>query len=145
MARPLVFDASIFIQAARGRIPLERIVDPLASGQAFMSSVVAHELWAGTRNREDAEALSMVLRGFERLGHVLTPSHEDWILAGRLVNRYRRLYGALNPRDHSHDILIVLSASQVDAVVITTNLRHMDRWAELARRAGRSVRVRSEA
>jgi len=74
---------------------------------------------------------------------VITPTYEDWVLAGRLLEQYGRLYGALRPRDHAHDILIVLCAAQVHGTVITANLRHMDRWARMARRAGRSVRLRT--
>jgi len=87
------------------------------------------------------DALTLILRGFERLGAVLTPTYEDWVLAGRLLEQYQRLYGGINPSEHAHDVLIVLSAAQVQGVVVTANLRHMERWARLARRSGRPVRV----
>jgi hypothetical protein len=44
-------------------------------------------------------------------------------------------------RDHLSDVLLVLSAAQVNGTVLTANLRHLVVWASLARRAGRDVRV----
>jgi len=143
--RPRVFDTSTFILAIRGRLETDTILRPLTVGQGYLSAVVAHELWAGTRNREDADALALLLRGFERLGAVLTPTYQDWILAGRLVEQYQRLYGQIKPAEHANDVLIVLSAAQVRGVVVTANLRHMEHWARLARRSGHQVRVEAVA
>lgn len=143
MSGPYVFDTSIFIHIIRKALPSESVVRPLSAGRAYLSSVVAHELWAGTRTRDDAADLATLIRAFESVGAILTPSHEDWIAAGRLITRYQRLYGAMAPRDHSHDVLIVLCAAQVGGTVLTANPRHMDRWARLARRAGRTITVES--
>jgi predicted nucleic acid-binding protein len=143
MNGPLVFDTSVFVHLIRGRGDDRIVIDPVTAGQGYLSAVVAHELWAGTRSREDADALGLVLRGFERLGAVLIPSYDDWVLSGRLLQRYQRVHGAIVPKDHAHDVLIVLCAAQVQGTVVTANLRHLDRWARMARRAGRQVRVRA--
>lgn len=142
MNTPQILDTTVFVDTIRGRRESAWIRNLVLAGRGYLPAVVAHELWAGTRSREDADALGLVVRGFERLGMVLTPRYEDWILAGRLLEQYQRLYGAINPRDHANDVLIVLSASQVAGTVLTVNLRHMDRWARMARRAGRQVWVR---
>jgi predicted nucleic acid-binding protein len=139
---PLVFDTSIFVQLIRGRRDPNRVLDLFTEGQTYLSAVVAQELWAGTRNRDDADDLTLIVRGFERLGMVLTPRYVDWVLAGRLLQRFGRLYGAVAPRDDANDVLVILSASQVEGTVLTANLRHMDRWARMARRAGRQVWLR---
>ncbi len=143
MTGPQVFDTSVFVQAIRGDRTDASVLDPTTDGRGYLCAVVAHELLAGTRNQEDADDLVLVLRGFERLGAVLTPRYEGWTLAGRLLEQYQRLYGRITPKDHAHDVLIVLCAAQVEGTVVTANLRHMNRWARMARRAGRTVRVRS--
>jgi len=142
VSSPYVFDTSVFIQVIRGRLEDGTILDHAYPGQAYLCAVVAHELWAGTRGREDAESLGRLLRGFERLGDVLIPTDRDWTFAGRLVEQYRRRFGKLTPSEHAHDVLIVLCASQVGGTVITANPRHMDRWARWARRSGRQVWVK---
>ena len=136
-------DTSAFVLAIRGDTALEQITRAVRAGRGYLSSVVAHELWAGTRSREDGDELSGITRAFERLGLTLTPGHEDWILAGRLLQRYARLHGAVEPRDHVLDVLIVLTASQVAGTVLTANVRHMERWARMARQAGRQVWVQA--
>lgn len=143
MNGPYVIDTSIFIRIIRGDLRSETIVRPLSAGRAYLSSVVAHELWAGTRSRDDAADLATLLRAFERVGAILTPSHDDWIAAGRFIAQYQRFHRAMAPRDHSHDVLIVLCAAQVSGTVLTANPRHMVRWARLARRAGRTIAVES--
>jgi predicted nucleic acid-binding protein len=142
MSAPQVLDTTAFVETIRGQREPAWIRSIVRSGRGYLSAVVAEELWAGTRSREDAEALNLLVRGFEGLGLVLTPRDEDWILAGRLLAQYQRLYGAVNPKDHTNDILIVLSASQVEGTVVTTNLRHMNQWVRMARRAGRQVWAR---
>jgi predicted nucleic acid-binding protein len=140
---PYVFDTSVFIRTIRGNITPDLIARPLAAGRAYLSSVVACELWAGTKSREDAADLEMLVRGFERVGAILTPTHDDWAAAGRMLARYQRLHGSLASRGHSHDILVVLCAARVDGVVVTGNPSHIERWAGLARRAGRRVTMES--
>ncbi len=141
MSGPALFDTSVFIQIVRGRMPPDAVIKPLAAGRAYLSSVVAHELWAGVETRQDVGDMKWLLSAFDRVGAIITPAHEDWVLAGRLLVQYQRVYGTMDIRHHSHDVLIVLCAAQVGGTVMTANLRHMDRWARLARRAGRSMRV----
>lgn len=143
MSGPYVIDTSVFIRVVHGHMPREVITRSLATGSAYLSSVVAHELWAGTRDRQDAADLAALLQSFEHINAVLTPTHMDWVAAGRLLTQYQRIFGPFAPRDHSHDVLIVLCAAQVHGTILTVNARHMERWARLARRAGRTVNVQT--
>ena len=70
------------------------------------------------------------------------PTHADCVLGGILLARQRRMAGSFEARHHVADVLIVLSASQIGATVISANVTHLQTWAALARRAGREVRVR---
>ena len=65
------------------------------------------------------------------------------MLAGRLLARATRLYGALRPRDHLADVLIVVSAARLGGTVLTSNLRHLERWARLGAASGLDVQIAS--
>jgi hypothetical protein len=93
--------------------------------------------------RAEKRALDRFVGSFAGRGRLIVPRHEDWVLVGVLLARRRRLAGDLVARDHLADVLLVLSASQVNGTVLTANVRHLMVWASLARRAGRDVRAGS--
>ena len=74
-------------------------------------------------------------------GRFLTPTADEWVRAGTLLERRARLYGTLRARDHLADVLILVSAARIGGEILTANLRHFEAWAELARRAGLDVAV----
>jgi predicted nucleic acid-binding protein len=113
----------------------------LSEGNLWLSSVVAAELYAGTRSPDDALTLNRVVNALERVDRILTPTDEDWIRAGRLIGRRIRRDGSLRPRDHLADVLILVSAARLNGRVLTANLRHFEAWVELARAAGLDVVV----
>ena len=141
MARPEVPDTTVFIQffrSSRGETELFRAI---AGGQLWLSSVVIAELYAGTRSPDDARLLDRVVTVMRRIERILTPTDEDWIKAGRLIGRRIRLAGALRPRDHLADVIILVSAAYLGGKVLTANVRHYEAWADLARSAGMDVMV----
>lgn len=141
MARPEVADTSAFIRflrTGRGESILRR---GISSERLWLSSVVAAELYAGTRSREEARVLDRIMEGFRRIDRVLDPTARDWVQAGRLLSRRARLAGDFRPRDHLADVLILVSAARLHATVQTHNLRHFKVWEELARDAGLDVVV----
>jgi len=113
----------------------------IAGGQLWLSSVVIAELYAGTRSPDDARLLDRVVTVMRRIERILTPTDEDWIKAGRLIGRRIRLAGALRPRDHLADVIILVSAAYLGGKVLTANVRHYEAWADLARSAGMDVMV----
>lgn len=76
-----------------------------------------------------------------RANRLLTPEAGDWSLAGRLLARRARLRGALRLRDHIADVLILVSAARLRGAVSTSNVRHFEAWAQLARAGGLDVVV----
>lgn len=114
----------------------------LRSGAVVLASVVAHELYAGASTLEDKHDLDEIQSGFVAAGLTITPAFEDWCAAGTLMARYGRLHGALDPRAHLNDVLIVLCASRAGAALVTHNTRDMLRWARMLPRT-RRVRVMS--
>jgi predicted nucleic acid-binding protein len=138
-----MFDTSILIPYFARRRYVRDIGDSTASDRVWLSSLVALELYVGTRDQAEKRALDAFVASFERRQRVLTPTHADHVLAGLLLNRRRRLVGDLEARRHVVDMLIVLSASQVGATIVTANVEHLGVWAAMARRSGRDVQVRA--
>jgi hypothetical protein len=66
----------------------------------------------------------------------------DWTRAGQTICRYSRLYGEIEPREHMHDVLILLAGAAVGAEVVTENAKPFARWAALLRRMRVAMRVR---
>ena len=143
MPPPEIFDSSVLIPYLVSGACRSEIQVAISAQRFRMSSLVALELYAGTRDADEKRELDYMLGLFARRDWLVTAAHDDHVLAGQLLSRRRRLTGSMNVRDHLVDVLIVLSASQVKGTVVSANVRHMGPWAALARRAGRDVRVRA--
>jgi predicted nucleic acid-binding protein len=113
----------------------------LVSGRVWLSSVAIAELYAGTRSRRDALLVDRIAAAMRRVHRLLTPTLGEWAHAGRLIARRIRIHGALRPRDHLADVLILVSAARLHGTVITANTRHFEPWARLATCAGLDVAV----
>jgi predicted nucleic acid-binding protein len=141
VARAKVPDTSVLIQLIRDPAAWTTFQHSLVSGRVWLSSVVSAELYAGRRSREDALLLDRMVAVLQRVDRVLTPTPGEWARAGRLLARAIRLYGSLRPRDHLADVLILVSAARLHGTVVTSNVRHMERWARLGVAAGLDVEV----
>ena len=138
--RPVVFDTSVYIPYLRGEAYTAVIEHAVHAGRVRLSAVVLGELYAGTRSPQDKADLD-VARVYQSLGFVVAPSVSDWVRAGQGIRRYRQLYGAVKPREHLNDMLILLSGAAAAAVVVTENAKPFARWAALLRRMGSKVTV----
>ena len=137
MVRPLVPDTTAFVEAIRqGR---QSFFEAVLRGQVWISAVVACELYAGTRSQREARLVDQLVGGAASRQRLLVPTMEDWARAGQLLGRRARLEGALHPRDHLADVLIVVSAGRLGGEIMTANRGHFERWTELARRGGLDV------
>jgi predicted nucleic acid-binding protein len=143
MARPEVPDTSALVQAIRRPERWPMMFRAMQTRQVWVSSVVLAELYAGTRSPEDRVIVDRLATAARRMDRLLTPDEGDWVRAGRLISRRVRLHGALRPRDHLADVLIVVSAARLHGVILTANLRHFEAWERLAIAAGLDVMVRS--
>jgi predicted nucleic acid-binding protein len=142
VARPEVPDTSLLIMRSRDRRGWLAFEDTIASGRFWLSAVAVAELYAGTRSREDALLLDRFVALMTRLERVLTPTADEWRIAGQLLARHVRLRGPIRPRDHLADVLILVAAGRIGGTVLTANVRHFDMWAALATSAGLDVGVR---
>src|SRR5215211_6783614 len=116
MARPEVPDTSALLDSIRRPERWPALLRSLQSGQIWLSSVVLAELYAGTRSPHDRLILDRIVAVMRRIDRLITPNDGDWIRAGRLITRQVRLHGALRPRDHLADVLILLSAARLRGV-----------------------------
>ena len=139
--RTVVFDTSIYIPYFRREAYRSLIETQTRRGRNRLSSVVLQELYAGTQSLIDKRLLDGLNHAFTTRGYVLTPEHDEWTLAGQLLNLYGRRHGFLNPRSHVADVLILVSAFRAGAVLITENVRNFSAWLRLLgrRRIGGAV------
>lgn len=140
--RSEVPDTSVFLELIWDPRRAKRFRRSVSSGRVWLSSVVAFELFAGSRDAEDAKSIRAIVNAMKRDNRLLIPTHDDWIFAAQLIARYSRLHGDVEARPHLADALIVVSAARLrGGTVITKNVRHMENWAELARTMGRRASV----
>jgi predicted nucleic acid-binding protein len=139
----LLFDTSIYIPYLRAEAYGTLLDRAARGGRIRMSSVVLSELYAGTRSPRDKADLDTVSRSYSALGYLVTPSSEDWALAGQAIRRHRALHGDIVPSEHMHDLLILLSAARAGAIVVTENAAHFSRWAAIVRKMGLAARVQA--
>jgi predicted nucleic acid-binding protein len=138
---PILFDTSIYIPHLRGQAYAVLIKRAVRTGRVRLSAVVLAELYAGTRSAADKADLDAALRAYRSLGFLVTPDGEDWARAGQALRRYGRAYGAVVPRQHMNDVLVLLCGRRVGAEVVTENVKPFARWARILRRMGLAVRV----
>lgn len=120
-----VIDTDVYIDLIRDGSTigiLEAIYERGAPGLYF-SSVVAEELWAGARGTYARKALQDLLAPFEKYGRILTPSHRDWILAGKTLAKILIQETQLKNKiaSLSNDCLIAVNAHHAGATVYTRN------------------------
>jgi predicted nucleic acid-binding protein len=139
MARPLVLDTTVMIDVLRRPQRLPALTRAFRPRRLWLTSVTVAELYAGTRSAEEARWLDHVAGTFARAQRLLTPTAEEWRQAGQLISRAIRHYGAIEPRAHLADVLVVVAAARVHGAVATANQRHFECWVELAARADLDV------
>lgn len=140
-SQALLFDTSIYIPYLRAEAYGTLLDRAARSGRVRMSAVVLSELYAGTRSARDKADLDAVFRSYSTLGYLISPTAEDWALAGQAIRRHRALHGDVVPGDHMHDLLILLSGARTGAAVVTENAAHFARWASILRKMGIAARV----
>jgi predicted nucleic acid-binding protein len=128
-------DSSDLIPYLRGRSYLERVDRDLAARRLVLCSVVAEEIMAGAHGQAERRRYDAFFARFDRLGHIVTPDDQDWRRRGRMLSRYRERFGAIEPRDHQNDVLIVLSALRLaqdqETAILTQKDRHLTTWLSL--------------
>jgi predicted nucleic acid-binding protein len=133
VARKYVLDTQLFIDAFRDRAAnesLQRFHRAFAPFEHF-SVVVAQELRAGVKRRDDRRALERnVLTVFERAGRTISPSADAWHRSGDLLSDMARTEGLEVGRvskSFANDVLLALSCREAGCLLVTDNERDFQR------------------
>ena len=135
-----VLDSSVLISYLRSGKYREFLLDGLKQGTIFLPGVVLCELRAGATRREDRADLETFRKALDR--HLLGTEADDWVLVGRCLSYYSARWGKVKPRDHLADVLVVVAAVRLGAVVMSEDLKQMRRWSSVLRRLGRNLEAR---
>jgi predicted nucleic acid-binding protein len=89
----------------------------------YFSSIVAQELLAGARSPAGRKRVEILFRPFERVGRVVTPSHNQWKDAGRILAKALQVRPDLRSKLPAlvNDCLLALSARSLGATLYTRN------------------------
>lgn len=89
----------------------------------YFSSVVAEELFAGARSPKMAKVVTDLVRPFEKVNRILTPTHNDWKAAGSIIAKILTVHPWSKEKLSSlaNDCLLAASARSNGAFIHTKN------------------------
>ena len=124
MAKHLI-DTDLYIDLIQSgtTLPLLReLYDKDAPG-IYFSSIVAQELLAGARFPAGRKRVELLFQPFERVGRVVTPSHNYWKDAGEILAKVLQDRPDLKSKLPAlvNDCLLALSARSLGATLYTRN------------------------
>ena len=127
-------DSSILIPYLSRRSYIQRVERELGMERLVLCSVVAAEIMVGARDQIERRRYDKFFSSFRRARLIATPDDGMWNSAGRMISRYRERYGAIEPRDHLNDVLILLVAlhlaRQQETILITENDSDFMTWLD---------------
>ncbi len=127
-------DSSVLIPYLVQRTYAERIERQLRLKRLILCSVVAEEIMAGARDQIERRRYNMFFAQFQTARLIVTPADGVWRTCGHILSRYRERYGAIQPRDHQNDVLIMLTAIQLaqeqETVLVTENDSDFMTWLD---------------
>ena len=126
----LLLDTSIIIPFL-ANLAYDRFVwTKLIREQVYVSSVSGMELLAGSVSLQQVNKAEAFLDRLGRRNRIVTPTHEEWLRAGKILARYQNRFGHIEPSDHINDILILLAAERLGSELATENGDHFRLWAK---------------
>lgn len=135
-----LFDTSVYIAYIRRKEYSDLVDRATESGRVVLSSVVAMELYAGARSVTEKRLLDQFVENMKILSAYDTPREDDWARGGILVERFTRFRGHAQVRDHFRDILVIRTALNRRAVLVSSNA-HLANWANILKRQGETLRL----
>lgn len=137
---PVLFDTSIYIRHIREE-KFEWLEDRRLFRRTILTSVVAAELYAGTRSAQDKRDLDALCGSHRDLGHFSSPTRDLWIEAGVLMRRLKAILGDMHFAHHFRDALIALEAARAGATLVTEDVAHFKRWKSGIAAAGAALKL----
>ena len=136
--RKYVLDSNLFIHAFRDRHAESELLSFHAffAPFEFLSAVVAQELRAGSRSRQDRRNLERnVLDPFIRRGRLIVPSSQAWHKSGDVLAEMSHKEGldlSKITKAFGNDVLLALSCRESGMVLVTRNEKDFRRIARYA-------------
>lgn len=89
----------------------------------YFSSIVAAELLAGARTPSMLKIVNGLVRPFEKVNRIVTPTHKDWKMAATILAKILTFHPWSKEKLHSiaNDCLLAVSAKSNGAFVHTKN------------------------
>jgi predicted nucleic acid-binding protein len=120
-----LIDTDLYIDLIQSgtTLPLIReLYDKDAPG-IYFSSIVAQELLAGARSPAGRRRVEILFRPFEKVGRVVTPSHNLWKDTGGILAKILQDRPSLKSKLPAlvNDCLLALSARSLGATLYTRN------------------------
>jgi len=136
-----LFDTTVYIAYIRRKEYSELVDRATESGRVVLSSIVAMELYAGARSAAEKRLLDRFVESMKIVSAYETPREDDWARGGVLMERFTRFRGHARIRDHFRDILVILTALNRGAVLVSSNA-HMANWGIMLKRQGETLRLK---
>lgn len=110
----VLFDTDVLIEYLRGKDQAQTYIDNIQD-VVYMSSISMAELYAGVRKGEESRKLDVFIETFE----VISLNKNIAKIGGLYRNQYKPSHGT-----GLADALIAATAKEIDAQVITFNIKH---------------------
>jgi predicted nucleic acid-binding protein len=110
----VLFDTDVLIEYLRGKDQAQTYIDNIQD-VLYMSSISMAELYAGVRKGEESRKLDVFIETFE----VISLNKNIAKIGGLYRNQYKPSHGT-----GLADALIAATAKEIDAQVITFNIKH---------------------
>lgn len=123
----ITYDSDVFMRRRPTNLP-----------QGFyMSAVVIEEVTAGAADGSVLKELQAALKNYQKAGHLLVPTGEDWYEAGKVIYALQQGNKSKKTGDKPplppeircrmiNDVLIARSAKREGVTVVTYNMRHFE-------------------
>lgn len=124
MAKHLI-DTDLYIDLIQSgaTLPIIREIYTKEAPGVYFSSVVIQELLAGAPTAGGKARVELLYRPFERVGRIVTPSHNHWKDVGQVLAQLLRERPNLRNKLPAmvNDCLLALTARSLGAILYTRN------------------------
>lgn len=129
----VLFDTSVLIPFLRKGQYLEEVIRLTRGELVFFSSVVAQELYAGSKNKRSSWQLDKLYFRFEKAGRLIVPQKMDWRAAGLALSRLAHRHGFDKIRQAGlvNDALIASTCRHQGVLLLTLNERDFELLQEV--------------
>jgi predicted nucleic acid-binding protein len=128
----LFFDANVWIEHLRADALAPILPRLRGKYQLWMEAVVAAELIAGCRSREERRVVQGLVSQFAKVGRMRAASAPEIIDAGRVLSSLReRGMSPSNAAGALIDSVIAVSATRAGALLVTENVRDFEKLAQV--------------